>query len=136
MYLNFTKSETGPTLNIREFINYALDFDVNNPYVRIEDEVIVMFDEGDDTTNNQPFEEHDNAQFGDVVVDFMDIGSTIVALKKNLIVLHLLSKAFEHFRRKLDLGMHKNLIKLLKICFTTMLIRMMTFVSRVFQSFI
>jgi hypothetical protein len=80
MYLNFTKSETGPTLNIHEFINYALDFDVNNPYVRIEGEVIVMFDEGDDTTNNQPFEEHDNVQFGDVVVDFMDIGCTIVAL--------------------------------------------------------
>ena len=82
MYLTSTKSETRPTVNIHEFINYALDCDVNNPYVTMEDIVIGMFDEGDDATNNKPFEEPDNVQIGDVVVEFMDIGSAIVTLKK------------------------------------------------------
>jgi hypothetical protein len=79
-----------------------------------------MLDERDDTINNVPIEEVDNVHIGDVVVDrvgFKDVESTLLTLKhfwnKDLLMLHLLSIAFEHFERKQDLGMHKNCITLL-----------------------
>jgi hypothetical protein len=31
MHLNSAESETGPTMNAHEFINYELEFDLNNP---------------------------------------------------------------------------------------------------------
>jgi hypothetical protein len=39
-----TKSESGPTMNAHEFIEYKLEIDRNNPYIRIEEESIAMLD--------------------------------------------------------------------------------------------
>ena len=39
MYLTSAKSETRPTTNAHGFINYELRFDINNPYIHIEDEI-------------------------------------------------------------------------------------------------
>jgi len=54
-----------------------MEFELNNPYILIEQEIIGMLDERDDAVNNL-IEEADNAQIGDVVVDivgFKDVGS-------------------------------------------------------------
>ena len=50
------ESESWPTMNAHEFINYELEFDLNNPYIPIEEEVIGMLN-GGDTTHNEPIEE-------------------------------------------------------------------------------
>jgi hypothetical protein len=63
------KSETIYTMNAHEFIKYELEFDLNNPYIPIEEEIIGMLDKGDDATNNEPIENVDNVQIGDVMVD-------------------------------------------------------------------
>ena len=75
------ESETRPTMNAHEFINYVLDFDLNNLYIPIEEEIISMLNERDNATNNEPIEEVDNVQIGDVVVDrvgFKDAKSALV----------------------------------------------------------
>ena len=54
-----------------------MEFELNNPYILIEQEIIGMLDERDDAVNNL-IEEADNARIGDVVVDivgFKDVGS-------------------------------------------------------------
>ena len=57
-----------------------------------------MLDERDNSTDNEPIEEVDNVQIGDVVVDrvgFKDVESAFVILK------HFLEqRPFEHFKRK------------------------------------
>lgn len=45
---------------VHEFINYKLEFDLNNPYIPIKEEILVMLDEKDDGV--------DNVQIGNVVV--------------------------------------------------------------------
>jgi hypothetical protein len=42
-------------------------FDLHNPYISIEEESISMPDERDDVVDNEPIEEVDNVQIGDVV---------------------------------------------------------------------
>ncbi len=49
--LVFAESETGPTMNAHEFINYDVESTLSNPYVPIEDEIIDMLDAKDDATN-------------------------------------------------------------------------------------
>jgi hypothetical protein len=79
-----------------------------------------MLDERDDVADNENIEEVDSVQNGDVVVDWVrykDVESTLVTSKNNnlnqdLLMLHLSLKAFKHFKRKHDLGMHK-VVKLL-----------------------
>ena len=46
-------SEIGPAMNAHEFINYELEFDINNPYIPIEEELIGMLDERDDAHMTQ-----------------------------------------------------------------------------------
>lgn len=65
--LVFAKSE--PTINAHEFINYELEFDLNKPYISTNEEIIDMFDERDDITNNKSIEKADNVQICDMVVD-------------------------------------------------------------------
>lgn len=48
---------------------HELKFDIYNSYILIEEEIICMLDERDNATNNEPIEEDDNVQIGDVVVD-------------------------------------------------------------------
>ena len=38
------ESESGPTMNAHELINYDLEFDLNNPYIPTKEEVIGMLD--------------------------------------------------------------------------------------------
>lgn len=38
-------------------LNFELEFDLNNPYLLTKEEVIDMFDEGDDATDNDPIQE-------------------------------------------------------------------------------
>ena len=54
-----------------------MEFELNNPYIPIEQEIIGMLDERDDAANNL-IEEVDNERIGDVVVDrvgFKDVES-------------------------------------------------------------
>ena len=95
-------------MNAHEFLNYELQFDLNNPCIPIEEEIIGMFDGGGDAPNNEPIEEVDNVQISDVVVDkaiFKDVESASVTLKKNwnkdLRMLHLSSRTFQHFKKEL-----------------------------------
>ena len=84
--LLFKDSESGHTMNAHEFINYELEFDINDPYIPTE-ENRGMLDEGDDATNNELIEEVDNMQISDEVVDrigFKDAKSELVTLKKLL----------------------------------------------------
>ena len=46
MYFTFVESETKPTMNAHEFINYELELDLRNPYIPIE-KIIGMLDEID-----------------------------------------------------------------------------------------
>jgi hypothetical protein len=70
----------------------------SNSYIPTEEEIIGMLDERDDVTDNEPIEEVDNAQIGDVVVDRVgvkDVESALVILK------HFVEqRPFEHFKRK------------------------------------
>ena len=52
-------------MNAHEFINYELGFDLNNPYIHIEEELRSMLDERGDATDNEPIKEVDNVQIGD-----------------------------------------------------------------------
>ena len=36
MYLIYVESETRPTMNSHEFINYEIRIDLNDPYISIE----------------------------------------------------------------------------------------------------
>jgi hypothetical protein len=56
-------------MNAHEFINYELEFDINNPCIAIKDEIIGMLDAGGDVSDNEPIEEVDNVQISDLVVD-------------------------------------------------------------------
>lgn len=85
--LVFKESETRPTTNGHMFINYELEFDLNNLYSQIEEEIICMLDERDDIIHSQPIEEANNMQINDVVVDrvrFKDIESALVTFKQYL----------------------------------------------------
>ena len=67
-------------MNYHEFINYELEFYLNNPYILIQEEILSMLDERDDAANN--------VHIGDVVVDrvgFKDVESALVTLKEKTI---------------------------------------------------
>ena len=38
-------------------LNFELEFELNNPYLLTKEEVIDMFDEGDNAANNNPIQE-------------------------------------------------------------------------------
>ena len=68
-------------MNAHEIVNYELDFDLNNSYKPIEEEVIDMLDERDDVVDNALVEEVDNVQIDDAVVDrvgFKDVEGALV----------------------------------------------------------
>ena len=65
-------------MNAHKFIIYELEFDLNNPYTPIKEEIIGMLDERGDAADNEPIEEVDNVQISDVLVDrvgFKDVES-------------------------------------------------------------
>ena len=43
-------------MNTHEFINYELEFDLNNPHMLMKEEIIGMLDERDDAIDNEPIE--------------------------------------------------------------------------------
>lgn len=74
-------------MNAHEFINNELELDLNNSYVLIEEEIIGMFDERNDATDNEPTKEIDNVQISDVLVNkvrFKDVENALVTFKQNL----------------------------------------------------
>ena len=73
-------------MNVHEFINYEVEFDLNNSYILIEEEIISMLDESDDAIDNEPIEEIDNVQIGDTIdrVGFKDVESALVTLRQVL----------------------------------------------------
>jgi hypothetical protein len=82
--LVFTDNETRPTMNAHEFIKDELEIELNNPHIPIEEEITSMLDERDDAANNEPIEEVDNVQIGEVVIDkvrYKDVESALVTLK-------------------------------------------------------
>jgi hypothetical protein len=62
LVLVFVKSESGPTMNAHEFLNCIMEFDLSNPYILNEEEIIRMLDKRDNATDNEPIEEVDNVQ--------------------------------------------------------------------------
>ena len=67
------ESESGPTMNAHEFINYELEFDLNNPYIPPKEEFISMFVGRGDAA--------DNVQISDVMVDRFDSSMLKLTLK-------------------------------------------------------
>ena len=69
-------------------INYKLKFDLNNPYIPTEEEIVDVLNGRDDVVENEPIiEEVENVQIVDVVVDrvgFKDVEKTLVTLKQFL----------------------------------------------------
>ena len=57
----------GPTTNACQFINYEHKFDLNNPYIPIEEEYVGLVDEWNDAHKNEAIEEVDNVPIGEVV---------------------------------------------------------------------
>ena len=47
-------------MNPHEFILYEMEFDLNNPYILIEEEITGMLDERNDVVDNKSIEEFDN----------------------------------------------------------------------------
>jgi hypothetical protein len=83
MYLTYVKSEIGPTMNVYEFINYELDFDMDNPHIHVEEEILGILDEIDDATGNEPIKETNDVQIDDVLIDkacFKDVGIDLETL--------------------------------------------------------
>ena len=76
-------SERRPTMNAHEFIDYKLEFDLNNPYTATEEEIIGMLDGGGGVADNEPIKV-EITQISDVVVDrvgFKEAESALVTLK-------------------------------------------------------
>jgi hypothetical protein len=46
-----------------------IKFDLNNPYILIKEKIKRMIDERDDAIDNEPLDEANNVQIGDVVID-------------------------------------------------------------------
>jgi hypothetical protein len=65
-------------MNPHELINYEPEFDLSNPYIVIEKEIIGMLNERDDAIDNEHVEEVVNMQIGDVVVDRVGVESALV----------------------------------------------------------
>lgn len=60
MALVFAKNETRPTMNVHKFINYELEFHLNNLYISIKEEIMSMLDERNDTFDNKSIKEANN----------------------------------------------------------------------------
>ena len=74
-------------MNTHEFITFELDFDLNNPYLPIEEEIIGILDDKYNAIDNELIEIVDNVQIDDVVVDRVrvkDVESTLMTLKQFL----------------------------------------------------
>jgi hypothetical protein len=54
--LLFAGNKIKRTMDAHEFIDYELEFDLNNPYILIEEEIIGMLDEGGDVVDKEPIE--------------------------------------------------------------------------------
>jgi hypothetical protein len=137
------KIEIAPTMNAHEFINEELEFDLNNPYIPIEEEIIHTLDKRDDAVDNEPIEEVDNVQIGDMVVDrvgFKDVESALMTLihflEQRLLMLHLSSKAFKHFKGNRTLACTRTLSNYSKFILPLWLRCMTTLISYVFPSFL
>ena len=74
-------------MNAYEFINHDWNLMQNNPYIPIEEEILGMHDGKDFAAYNEPIEENDNVQLGDMVIDKVgckDIESALVSSKQIL----------------------------------------------------
>ena len=54
-------------MNARDFIVYELEFDLNNPYIHIEEEIIGMIDERNHAIDHEPNKEFDNVQIDHLI---------------------------------------------------------------------
>jgi hypothetical protein len=52
-------------MNSHEFINHKLKFNLNNPYITIEKEIMSILDDKDGATNSELIKEVDNVQIGE-----------------------------------------------------------------------
>jgi hypothetical protein len=60
--LLFAGNKIKRTMDAHEFIDYELEFDLNNPYVHDEEEITSMLEGIDDPIDNEPIEKVDNVQ--------------------------------------------------------------------------
>ena len=71
-------------MNAHEIIDKALELWSKQSPRAIEEEIVGILDERDDATDNEPMQEVDNVQIGDVLVDivgFKDAKSAILTLE-------------------------------------------------------
>jgi hypothetical protein len=85
--LSLISSETEtPNMNAQEYLNYELEFDLNNPYQPTDEEIIEMLpsqQQGSEHVDSDPDEANPN-DVVEEVVSFKDVGSVFQTLKKFL----------------------------------------------------
>lgn len=75
-----------PNMNVQEYLNYELEFDLNNPYQPIDEQVIEMLpsqQQGSEHQDSDPDETNPH-DIVEEVVGFKDVGSVLQTLKKFL----------------------------------------------------
>ena len=91
-------------MNAYEFINHDWNLMQNNPYIPIEEEILGMHDGKDSAAYNEPIEENDNVQLGDMVIDKVGCKDIESALVSSKLILETKKSwcytSFEHFIRK------------------------------------
>ena len=85
--LSLISSETQtPNMNVQEYLNYKLEFDLNNPYQLIDEQIIEMLpsqQQGSEYEDSDPDEANPH-DIVEQVVGFKDVGSALQTLKKFL----------------------------------------------------
>jgi len=81
------ESEFGSTIDAHKFVYYELEFDLNNPYIPTNEEIMDILDEKNNAIVNETIEKANNVKINDVMVDrigFKDAESALVTLKQFL----------------------------------------------------
>ena len=80
-----SKTET-PNMNVERYLNYELEFDLNNPYQHTDEQIIEMLpsqQQGSEYKDSDPDEANPH-DIVEEVVGFKDVGSALQTLKKFL----------------------------------------------------
>ena len=86
--LRLISSETEtPNMDVQEYLNYELEFDLNNPYQPTDEEIIEMLSSQQQGSEHEDIEDLDEANPRDIVeevVGFKDVSSALQTVKKFL----------------------------------------------------
>ena len=73
-------NEIPPTMDVVEFINYELKFDLDNLHLPCNEEIVDMFQYRDDAVDVEVEEERESVLIDDVVVEKIGFKDTLNAL--------------------------------------------------------